>query len=179
VVSRSIKARDGIAFLLSQLGHRAATSFAELLTPLGLTPAQAGILRLIDRQPGLSQQELAARLELLPSRVVSFIDELEARGYVGRQRNAADRRLYALQLTDGGRVIMTELAKVARQHDRLMSGGLNADQKATLRELLGIAAEHQGLLSGVHPGYGGMETHDASTKHPRRPTRAPDLGGKD
>ena len=166
MVARSDKTRDGIAFLLSQLGHQAATSFAELLAPLGLSPAQAGILRLINRQPGLSQQELAGRLELLPSRVVSFVDELESRGYVARQRNAADRRLYALQLTDGGSDIMAELAKVARQHDRLMSAGLNEDQKSTLRGLLGIVAEHQGLSSGVHPGYRGAQSHDASTKHP-------------
>ena len=37
---------DGIGFLLSQLGHRAATLFAELLTPLDLTPPLAGIVRL-------------------------------------------------------------------------------------------------------------------------------------
>ncbi len=124
------------------------------------------MLRLIERQPGLSQQELAARLELLPSRVVSFVDELESRGYVARHRNAADRRLYALQLTDGGRDIMAELAKVARQHDRLMSAGLKDAQKSTLRGLLGIVAEHQGLLSGVHPGYRGVRAHDASATHP-------------
>jgi DNA-binding MarR family transcriptional regulator len=158
VVARSHRPGDGIAFLLSQLGHRAATSFAELLVPLNLTPAQAGILRLIDRQPGLSQQELAGRLDLLPSRVVSFVDELESRGYVVRQRNTTDRRLYALHLTDGGREIMAELAKVARQHDRLMSAGLDDEQRSTLRGLLAAMAERQGLLPGVHPGYRGART---------------------
>jgi DNA-binding MarR family transcriptional regulator len=158
VVARSDRPRDGIAFLLSQLGHRAATSFGELLDPLDLTPAQAGILRLINRQPGLSQQGLAGRLDLLPSRVVSFVDELESRGYVVRQRNTTDRRLYALHLTDGGRELMAELAKVARQHDRLMSAGLDDEQRLTLRTLLRVMAEHQGLLPGVHPGYRGAQT---------------------
>jgi DNA-binding MarR family transcriptional regulator len=155
VAARPDKPRDGIAFLLSQLGHRAATSFAELLVPLDLTPAQAGILRLIDHQSGLSQQELAGRLGLLPSRVVSFVDELESRNYVVRQRNINDRRLYALHLTDRGREIMAELSKVARQHDRLLSAGLDDEQRSTLHELLGAMAERQGLLPEVHPGYRG------------------------
>jgi DNA-binding MarR family transcriptional regulator len=144
---------DGIGFLLSQLGHRAATLFAELLTPLDLTPPLAGIVRLIARQPGLSQQELARRLNLLPSRVVAFVDELESRGYLTRQRNDTDRRLYALHLTPSGQELMTSLGTVAREHDRQLTAGLTADQRNELRTLLAHMAEAQHLTPAVHPGY--------------------------
>jgi DNA-binding MarR family transcriptional regulator len=154
MASRTSKPRtDGIGFLLSQLGHRAAALFAELLEPLELTPPLAGIVRMVARQPGLSQQELAQRLQLLPSRVVAFIDDLEARGYLTRERNKTDRRLYALHLTPLGHELMGELRAVAREHDRLLSTGLTGDQRTELRTLLAHLAEAQKLTPAIHPGY--------------------------
>lgn len=162
-------AAGGIGFLLSQLGHRAATVFAELLTPLDLTPPLAGIVRVIARQPGLSQQELAARLNLLPSRVVAFVDDLESRGYVTRQRNDTDRRLYALHLTPSGQDLMTTLGAIAREHDRQLTEGLTTDQRKDLQILLTHLAEAQNLTPAVHPGYRGLRTEEPST--PRRQRR--------
>lgn len=148
---------DEVGFLLSQLGHRAATLFAELLAPLDLTPPLAGIVRMVARQPGMSQQELAQRLNLLPSRVVAFVDDLETRGYITRQRNDTDRRLYALRLTDTGQNLMTKLGSVAREHDRQLTKGLNTDQRSQLRSLLAHLAETQNLIPAVHPGYRGLD----------------------
>jgi DNA-binding MarR family transcriptional regulator len=50
--------------------------------------------------PGQSQQLLADRLRVLPSKLVTVVDELERRGLVQRQRAVIDRRRYALLLTD-------------------------------------------------------------------------------
>jgi DNA-binding MarR family transcriptional regulator len=148
---------DGIGFLLSQLGHRAATLFAELLTPLDLTPPLAGIVRMIARHPGLSQQKLAQRLNLLPSRVVAFVDDLEIRGYVTRQRNDTDRRLYALHLTPQGEKLMTQLGSVAREQDRQLTKDLTTEQRNELRTMLAHMAEHQNLTPALHPGYPGLD----------------------
>ena len=41
---------------------------------------------------GISQQELASRLGMVPSRLVALLDELEARGFLERRNNADDRR---------------------------------------------------------------------------------------
>jgi DNA-binding MarR family transcriptional regulator len=162
---------NGIGFLLSQLGHRAAALFAELLIPLELTPPLAGIVRMIARQPGLSQQELAQRLNLLPSRVVAFVDDLETRGYLTRHRNDSDRRLYALHLTPKGQELMTELRGVARDHDRQLTNGLNTEQRKQLRSLLDTIAEAQNLTAAVHPGYRALPADEPSPPSPRRPTR--------
>jgi DNA-binding MarR family transcriptional regulator len=79
-----------VAFLLSQLGHRSASVFADLITSIDLTPPHSGILRAIASEPGRSQQALSGQLGLLPSRVVAYVDELEERGYVERRRNPDD-----------------------------------------------------------------------------------------
>jgi hypothetical protein len=56
--------QDRAAFLLSQIVSRSAQQFGQLLVPLGLTPADAGILRLIGRSEGLSQQSLSQALNM-------------------------------------------------------------------------------------------------------------------
>src|SRR6201993_510598 len=110
--------RGGVAFLLAQLGHHAAERFSERIAALDLTPPHAGILRAIAAAPGGSQQALSTQLQLLPSRVVAFVDELEDRGYVERRPNPDDRRQYALYLTADGRKLMEKVSRIARQHDR-------------------------------------------------------------
>lgn len=142
-----------MAFLLAQIGHHSAAMFAELMESVDLTPPHAGILRAIATEPGRSQQALSTQLGLLPSRVVAYVDELEDGGYVERRRNPDDRRLHALYLTASGNRLMQKIAALARQHERRLTAGLDAGQRATLRELLVTVADRQGLSPHVHPGY--------------------------
>src|SRR3984893_17810123 len=144
---------DGVAFLLAQLGDHAAALFAEQTATVHLPPPHAGILRAVASEPGRSQQALSARLGLLPSRVVAYVDELEDRGYVERRRNPSDRRLHALYLTASGKKVIGKSGELGRQHDRLLTAGLDAQQRDTVHRLLAIMAEHQGLTPYVHPGY--------------------------
>jgi DNA-binding MarR family transcriptional regulator len=151
--ARNSDAGDGVAFLLAQLGHHAAKQFAEQMAAIELTPPHAGLLRAIASSPGGSQQALSEQLGLLPSRVVAYVDELEDRGYVERRRNPDDRRLHALHLTASGKKLMTKIGDLARQHDRRITAGLDAEQRATLRDLLAMLADERGLKPHVHPGF--------------------------
>jgi DNA-binding MarR family transcriptional regulator len=144
---------DRIAFLLSQVGSRSSQEFARLLEPLGLAPADAGILRLVSRSKGISQQGLAQALNMHASRLVALIDDLESRGLVVREPHASDRRLYSLELTAKGEEILQSIRGVAEEHNRLMCTALTRTEVATLHSLLSRIAEQQGLSAGVHPGY--------------------------
>ena len=127
--------------------------FADLIASIDLTPPHAGILRVIAAEPGRSQQALSGQLGLLPSRVVTYVDELEDLGYVERRRNPDDRRLHALYLTPSGKKALSKIGELGRQHERLMTAGLDTEQHDTLRQLLAVIAERQGLTPHVHPGY--------------------------
>src|ERR1700739_4286801 len=144
---------DGVAFLLAQLGHHAATLFAEQVATIELSPPHAGILRASPPEPGRSQQALSAQLGMLPSRVVVYVDELEERGYVERRRNPDDRRLHALYLTAAGKRLMRKLSELARQHERRLTAALDPEQYNALCDLLATLAQQQGLTPHVHPGY--------------------------
>jgi DNA-binding MarR family transcriptional regulator len=141
------------AFLLAQLGAHAASQFAERLGVLELTPADAGILRLLGAELGLSQQELAARLRIHPSRLVAILDNLEKRGFVERRANPDDRRLYSLHLTQAGGETLEKIGSVARKHQDDLLSSINREERDTLAALLLRIADQQGLVRGIHPGY--------------------------
>jgi DNA-binding MarR family transcriptional regulator len=145
--------RGGNAFLLAQLGAEAAARFAGRITSLDLTPAQAGLLRLIAWQPGQSQQALARQLGTPPSRLVLLLDELEERGLTERRRNPSDRRHHALYLTSDGTRLMARLGQIGAAHEDDICAPLNAAERAQLHGLLTRIAGHHGLTAGVHPGY--------------------------
>ena len=145
--------QERVAFLLSQVGGRAAQEFARLLEPLGLAPADAGILRLVARSEGISQQALAAALHMHASRLVALIDDLESRGLLTREAHPTDRRLYSLALTAKGREALLSLREVADEHNRLLCAALTRTEVTELQSLLSKIAEQQGLTAGVHPGY--------------------------
>lgn len=135
------------------MGAQATARFAERIKPLDLSPAQAGVLRLIAWQPGQSQQAIARTLGTPPSRLVLLIDSLEERGLIERRQNPEDRRHHALHLTGSGAEFMERLAAVGAAHEDDICAGLDADERAQLHRLLERLAARQGLTLGVHPGY--------------------------
>jgi len=146
-------ARTG--FLLSQLGAFASARFAELVKPAGLTPATAGVLRILMQNPGISQRALADRLGAVPSRVVVLVDTLEAAGLVTRTRDPHDRRHHRLDLTDAGRASLRGLRAAAEQQNSDILAPLDPAERATFSELVARLAAAHGLDPDVHRGYGG------------------------
>jgi DNA-binding MarR family transcriptional regulator len=145
--------RTSVAFLLAQVGARAAQEFAKALAPLKLTPADAGILRLLSHSPGISQQDLARKLDMHASKLVAVIDALEESALVVREANPQDRRIYSLRLTDAGQEKLRAIGEVARAHNDAICFGLDPAERSALSGLLQrIAARHE-LTPGVHPGY--------------------------
>jgi DNA-binding MarR family transcriptional regulator len=141
------------AFLIAQLGSFAATRFAARLAPLDLTPAHAGILRILHFTPAMTQQALATRLGMVPSRLVTLLDDLESRNLIERGKNQDDRRRHALTLTAEGHTALQAIGEVAREHQRSLLAVLSPEEQRQLAALLQRVADGQGLTPGVHPGY--------------------------
>jgi DNA-binding MarR family transcriptional regulator len=145
--------RSSAAFLLAQVGAHAASKFAERLAKLKLAPAHAGILRILNWTPAITQQALSATLGTVPSRLVALLDELEAKGLIERRENPGDRRSYALHLTEKGHSTLEMIGRVSREHQQALLLALSDDERGQLADLLQRIADEQGLTHGVHPGY--------------------------
>ena len=86
-------------FLISDLARHMRTQADQRAREHGMTRAQWVILLRLERQPNLSQNELAALAEVEPITVARLIDRLETRGLVERHPDPKDRRVWRLRLT--------------------------------------------------------------------------------
>jgi len=99
------------------------------------SPGRAGILFLIEANPGVSQSRLAQAVGLDRSTMVGVLHALEARALVERRRGK-DRRTNGLWLTRAGRALVTSLKRRIRVHERRVASRLSAAERAQLLALL-------------------------------------------
>jgi MarR family transcriptional regulator for hemolysin len=90
----------------------------------GMTRAQWMILVRLERQPGMSQNELAALIEVEPITVGRLVDRLESRGFVERRPDASDRRIWRLHLTPAAIPMLEEIAKARMELNAMLMAGI-------------------------------------------------------
>lgn len=122
------------------------------------TMREIALLALLAERAPLSQREAGEVLHVNRSVMVKLVDAMEAKGLVLRQRNLADRRSYALQLSDEGHRVHNELLAELSRGDDLLTARLSASERDGLNraliellddpELVPIAAlaKHSGYL---------------------------------
>lgn len=96
--------------LLNDVGRMLRTEADRRARAFGMTRAQWVMLNRLDRQPGLSQKELAELLEVEPITVARLADRLEARSLLERRPDPSDRRVWRLHLLPGAQPVLDELA---------------------------------------------------------------------
>ncbi len=111
----------------------------------GMTRAQWVILFWLERQPGLSQKELAEILEVEPITVARLIDRLEGRGMVERRPDPKDRRIWRLHLLPPAAPVLTQLD--AEREDMLRMAAADVAAPAQRAMIEGLQTMKTTLLS--------------------------------
>jgi len=148
------RAPRSVGFLISQLGFLSSKRFMEALAPVGIDPREFALLRFVAASEGRSQQALAERLAIPPSRMVALVDHLEEAGLLERRPDPEDRRVRGLHLTRKGRGALERAGKIAIDYETELCAGINREERELLIDLLQKLQEGQTLLRGVHPGMG-------------------------
>ncbi len=127
-------ARPG--FLLRRVHQISAAVFEDECRTVGLTPAQFGVLTVLQSTPGLDQSSLARALGFDKVTVLRVLRGLEARGLVQRAPAPGNRRNIAVTLSSEGEKLLLSAQKPAeRAYNRLMSP-LSDEQQIQLVALL-------------------------------------------
>lgn len=101
-----------VLYLLSDVARLLRTRADRRARLHGMTRAQWVILSRLERQPGLSQNEIAGLVELEPISVARLVDKLQDHGYVERRPDPKDRRVWRLHLTAAAKPML----KIIRKH---------------------------------------------------------------
>jgi MarR family transcriptional regulator for hemolysin len=136
---------DDLLVLLSDVARHIGTYGDRLAKAHGITRAQLIILARLDREPDLSQCELATIAEVSPMTIARLIDRLEALGLVARCADPADRRIWRLRLTAKARPLQHDINRLCA---RLLSDATRGIEPAVLRTMaLGLRRMKENIIS--------------------------------
>ncbi|WP_343039962.1 MarR family transcriptional regulator [Tepidicella baoligensis] len=110
--------------------------FTQEAAAYDVTQVQFAILNALIDRPGLDQVSLAQAVALDAATSGSVIGRLEAKGWIQRERDTADRRRRLLWVTEAGQAVVAALmVPIARSQDRLMAP-LDAQEQVEFKRLL-------------------------------------------
>jgi DNA-binding MarR family transcriptional regulator len=127
-------ARPG--FLLRRAHQISAALFEDACRELELTPAQFGVLTVLQAHPGLGQSSLARALGFDKVTVLRVLRGLETRRLVRRVPAAENRRNVSVTLTPQGVELLRRAQQPAEKAYRRLMAPLNREQQEQLLQLL-------------------------------------------
>jgi MarR family transcriptional regulator, transcriptional regulator for hemolysin len=114
-----------LVILLHDVARQMRTYADQLAQAHGLTRAQMVILARLERQPDVSQNELAAAAEVAPMTIARLIDRLEKLGLVKRCTDPEDRRVWRLRLTPAAAPLLREIKRFRNKLRSVMTNGID------------------------------------------------------
>lgn len=138
--------------LLEQLRYRVLAAqrdgnrtLASLLKPLGVTPAQAEVLRVLDAPQPLTLTRIGERIVCEPGSPSRLVSSLVEAGLVVRRAHPSDARAATLELTADGRELAGQVAAVeTRFYEELrrrLTTSTDDDIETALRVLQEISGD--------------------------------------
>ncbi len=125
-----------VGLRLSQAARVVSRAFDEALAVAGGSlPIWLILLNLKVRRPG-TQRELAEAVGIREATLTHHLNAMDASGLIARTRDAANRRIQVVTLTEAGDEAFLRLRAAAVAFDEKLRTGLNDADLATLTTLL-------------------------------------------
>ena len=143
-----------IGLRLSQAARAVERAFDEALGEAdGTLPVWLILLNLKIRKPA-NQRELAEAVGVREATLTHHLNAMDARGLVTRTRDATNRRVQVVALTEAGEAAFVRLRATAITFDAKLRAGLTDADLATLSNLLGHLAANAGVREATAPWVG-------------------------
>ena len=112
--TRDTRYHEQKALTLLELVLQLHGDFRRRLTPLHVTPLQAGVILYLHRHPEAKLKEPAAALGLKPPTLAVVIHDLVRKRWVTKRRALHDDRALCLRLSRQGEVLVQKIMKHIR-----------------------------------------------------------------
>lgn len=119
---------------------------AARLAALGVRVVEHEVLAHLQRHPGLTQQELTARVFFAKSHLSALLGQMEAQGLVRRAADASDARVKRLSLTPAGTALAQRTMAVQNEIVATMTAGYPAAELARLEAMMNEVGARLGAL---------------------------------
>jgi len=140
---------DSLGFIVAKTNYYMKTYFSKSIKDhdLNVTTEQWAILNAVYRNPGASQTDLARACLKDKTNVTRILDLLVKKGYVIRNVDMNDRRVYSITLTELGERVLERLINISDNANKAFISDLNKDDYQELvRTLKTISTTIEKLL---------------------------------
>jgi DNA-binding MarR family transcriptional regulator len=127
---------ESLDFLLAQVCHLHHTRAHQLLEAIGLYRGQPPLLMALWQREGLTQTDLAERLNIAPATITKMLQRMERTGFIRRQPDEADQRISRVYLTEAGRDVQAQVEAVWQTMDGETFAGLSSAERQQLHTYL-------------------------------------------
>jgi DNA-binding MarR family transcriptional regulator len=128
-----------IGVLLWQAAHAWKAAFTAQMLAAGhgwYGEARGGVLQYIDRENGIAQSALVAKMGLSKQAVQKLVIELEQGGIVSRIQDKSDKRAKHIRLTTKGQSAMQDATRIKRALEAQYRANIGPLGMKTLSRLL-------------------------------------------
>ena len=133
---------DRFGYLLKVAQHALRTAMDDALRPFGITTPQYAVLSALDREPGMSNADLARAAHVTAQSMQGIVANMERDKLVVRSTDPAPKRILRTELTAGGRRTLARADAAVAHIEETMLKGLDTKQRAELNRMLKHCARH-------------------------------------
>ena len=130
----SLKLQNQLCFPLYACARKVVSLYTPYFKPLGITYTQYLVFMVLWEKDGVSVRDLCEELLLDSGTLTPVLKKMEAAGYVTRTRSEEDERVVIIHLTEQGRDLQAEVAKIPSQIGACVD--LSEEEAAALYRLL-------------------------------------------
>jgi MarR family transcriptional regulator, transcriptional regulator for hemolysin len=149
-------ARIPIGLQLTQASRTVSRAFDDALAAAGGSLPVWLVLVSLKSRSLASQRELAEVMGIREATLTHHLTSMEAAGLISRRREAANRRVQVVELTEAGEEMFGRLAGVAMSFDKKLRRGIPAADVAALEDILARLAGNVGPAAGELRPWAGL-----------------------
>ncbi|MDN3015479.1 MarR family transcriptional regulator [Paenibacillus sp. BSR1-1] len=127
---------DFLSIMIHQTDLTLTSYIKAKLAPLNIAPEQNLILMLLWEKDGLTQNEIAKKLEKDKTNIARMICNLEKKGFISRQINEIDNRSFNVFLTENGKKLGEMIKPLAEEFNRTVCAGISKEEQQIVKQVL-------------------------------------------
>lgn len=107
-----------------------------------ITPEQFVVLNKLSEEEGISQKQLALKLDKDQNTIKAIIDKLEKNNFVSRIQNAKDKRAFTLFITPHAKKLLPVFYEIDKECIHKLCSGLSDEKIKLLSQILATIREN-------------------------------------
>nr|WP_094777160.1 MarR family transcriptional regulator [Domibacillus aminovorans] len=127
---------DYISITIHQTDLKLTSCVKAMLAPFNLAPEQNLIMMLLWEKDGLTQNEIAEKLDKDKTNITRMLASLEQKGFIKRSMSSNDRRFLHVYLTEEGNKLGDKIIPITESFHRSVVSGITDKELQEVNRIL-------------------------------------------